>query len=313
MGKHSMSIQSNCAKAGEDHRGRIVLHRVTKHFGNASTERVVVENCSFTIEPGKLNVIIGPSGCGKSTLLNLIAGYDTPDTGSISCDGVRVDGPSSDRLVVFQENALFDWMTTYENIVFGPRAQGCSSDLIETKANQVLERVGLGDFRDKYPSQLSGGMQRRIELARAIINDPTVMLLDEPFRGLDAMTKGLMQEYFLQLYSENPRTAVFVTTDIDEAILLADRLIILSNAPASLRHCVEVDIDKPRVAASLYERDQANNIKREALDILYHEALKSFQTSKKSDSDFLHSYTVRGASVPPHGSLSESITPGLDK
>lgn len=294
-----MNIQS-IPRSNDAHRGRIVLHRVTKYFGNAGSERAVVENCSFTIEPGKLNVIIGPSGCGKSTLLNLIAGYDTPDTGSISCDGVRINGPSSDRLVVFQENALFDWMTTYENIVFGPRAQGCPSELIESKANQVLERVGLGEFRDKYPSQLSGGMQRRIELARAIINDPTVMLLDEPFRGLDAMTKGLMQEYFLQLYSESPRTAIFVTTDIDEAILLADRLIILSNAPASLRHCVEVELDKPRTAASLYEQDRANNIKREALDILYDEALKSFQTSKKSDSDFLHSYKTREKSAPSH-------------
>jgi NitT/TauT family transport system ATP-binding protein len=299
MVAQAMNTQSAVQKDAMN-RGRIVLHRVTKYFGSAGSEKAAVENCSFTIEPGKLNVIIGPSGCGKSTLLNLIAGFDTVDAGSLTCDGVRINGPSSDRLVVFQENALFDWMTTYENIVFGPRARGYRSDLLKTRANRILERVGLSAFRDKYPSQLSGGMQRRIELARAIINDPAVMLLDEPFRGLDAMTKGLMQEYFLQLYTENPRTAVFVTTDIDEAILLADRLIILSNVPASLRQCVEVDLQKPRTSADLYEQDRANNIKREALEILYDEALKSFQSSRRTDSDFLQSYSAR-----------ENISPSL--
>ncbi|RTL55432.1 MAG: ABC transporter ATP-binding protein [Bradyrhizobiaceae bacterium] len=272
-------------------RGRIVLHRVTKYFGDAKSEKAVVEDCSFTIEPGKLNVIIGPSGCGKSTLLNLIAGFDRVDAGTITCNGKEVSGPGADRLLVFQESALFDWMTTYDNIAFGPRARGDKPGPLKSKAQKVLERVGLGSFRDKYPPQLSGGMQRRIELARAIINDPAVMLLDEPFRGLDAMTKGLMQEYFLQLYAENPRTAVFVTTDIDEAILLADRLIILSNSPASLRRCIEVDIPKPRTASTLFELDVANDLKREALEILYQEALKSFRNHKKADSDFVQAYS----------------------
>jgi NitT/TauT family transport system ATP-binding protein len=287
----SAQMHHNDPQTGAMGRGRIVLHRVTKYFGVGASEKAVVEDCSFTIEPGKLNVIIGPSGCGKSTLLNLMAGFDEADAGTITFDGVRINGPSSDRLVVFQENALFDWMNAYENIVFGPRARGYKSETMKAKARSILDRVGLGAFRDKYPPQLSGGMQRRIELARAIINDPAVMLLDEPFRGLDAMTKGLMQEYFLQLYAENPRTAVFVTTDIDEAILLADRLIILSNGPASLRRCMEIDLPKPRTAAVLYEEDRANDIKREALAILYEEALRSFQ--KRTDSDFLGAYSRR--------------------
>ncbi|MBX9709778.1 MAG: ABC transporter ATP-binding protein [Xanthobacteraceae bacterium] len=274
-------------------RGKIVLHRVTKYFGTEKSEKAVVEDCSFIIEPGKLNVIIGPSGCGKSTLLNLMAGFDEADAGTITFDGVRIQGPSSDRLVVFQENALFDWMSAYENIVFGPHARGSRSGTMKTRAHSILERVGLSAFQDKYPSQLSGGMQRRVELARAVINDPAVMLLDEPFRGLDAMTKGLMQEYFLQLYAENPRTVVFVTTDIDEAILLADRLILLSNGPASLRKCINIDLPKPRTAALLYEEDRANDIKREALAMLYEEALKSFRKQKRSDDDFLSAYSGR--------------------
>ncbi len=274
-------------------RGQIVLHRVTKYFGVGRSEKAVIEDCSFTIEPDKLNVIIGPSGCGKSTLLNLMAGFDEADAGTITFEGARIQGPSPDRLVVFQENALFDWMSAYENIVFGPRARGYKPDFVRSRAQSILERVGLSAFRDKYPSQLSGGMQRRIELARAVINDPAVMLMDEPFRGLDAMTKGLMQEYFLQLYAENPRTVVFVTTDIDEAILLADRLIILSNGPASLRKCMNVDLPKPRTAALLYEEDRANDIKREALEILYEEALKSFRRQKRTNEDFLGAYSRR--------------------
>lgn len=277
----------------ESDRGKIVLDDVTKYVGFNESEKAVVQNCSLTILPGKLNVIIGPSGCGKSTLLNLIAGFDKPDGGNIRIDDVQIEGPGSDRLVVFQESALFDWMSTYENIVFGPRARHESSQSIRKKAESILERVGLRSFENKYPTQLSGGMQRRVELARAVINDPAVMLLDEPFRGLDAMTKGLMQEYFLQLYLEHPRTVVFVTSDIDEAILLADRLIILTNAPATLRKIIDIDFLKVRSAKFLYEDDRANEIKREALELLYEEALKSFPGQKRGNSDFLKAYAAR--------------------
>lgn len=288
-----MIEENKTAFSGQNNRGRIVLHRVTKYSGFDNSEKAIVEDCSFTIQPGKLNVIVGPSGCGKSTLLNLVAGFERPDAGTITIDGVEITAPGSDRLVVFQESALFDWMSTYENIVFGPRARGQKSDELTRKAASILDRVGLSAFREKYPGQLSGGMQRRAELARAIINDPSVMLLDEPFRGLDAMTKTLMQEYFLQLYMESPRTVMFITTDIDEAILLADQLIILSNAPATPRRMIEIDLPKPRTAVQLYEDDRANDIKREALEILYQEALKSFDMNKTKSSDFLQAYSKR--------------------
>jgi len=289
----STKMNNPAPRLQESDRGKIVLDDVTKYVGFNESEKAVVQNCSLTILPGKLNVIIGPSGCGKSTLLNLIAGFDKPDGGNIRIDDVQIEGPGSDRLVVFQESALFDWMSTYENIVFGPRARHESSQSIRKKAESILERVGLRSFENKYPTQLSGGMQRRVELARAVINDPAVMLLDEPFRGLDAMTKGLMQEYFLQLYLEHPRTVVFVTSDIDEAILLADRLIILTNAPATLRKIIDIDFLKVRSAKFLYEDDRANEIKREALELLYEEALKSFPGQKRGNSDFLKAYAAR--------------------
>src|SRR5262249_33833334 len=151
--------------------------------------------------------------------------------------GAPVREPGADRLVVFQEAALFPWMTTYENIVYGPTVMRKRSKAeIHADAMQLLDKVGLGEIKDKYPSQLSGGMQRRAELARAMIANPKIMMLDEPFRGLDAMTRDLMQEYFLKLYEERKQTVLFVTSEIDEAIFLADKVLIMSNRPGRIKH-----------------------------------------------------------------------------
>jgi NitT/TauT family transport system ATP-binding protein len=277
----------------DSRRGRIELRGVSKSYGVGPYARQVIKDCGFAIEPGKLNVIIGPSGCGKTTLLKLMAGFERADGGMVLMDGDPIRAPGPDRLVVFQETALFSWMTAYENIVFGPRARGEYDERARTLAASLLERVGLTDFRDKFPSQLSGGMQRRVELARAMINNPVVMLLDEPFRGLDAMTKVLMQEYFVQLYEESPRTVVFITTDIDEAILLADRLFILSNLPAGLRAEIAVDLPRPRKLKQIFEDDRANDIKLIALRILHEEAMKSFQQGSKAAADLLDAYVKR--------------------
>lgn len=272
---------------------RMVIRNVSKAYGSGPLRRQVLKNCSLEIEPQKLNVIIGPSGCGKTTLLKLIAGFEKPDTGSILVGDTPVRGPGRDRLMVFQESALFAWMTTQENIVFGPKARGETASKTRASAEVLLERVGLTAFREKYPSQLSGGMQRRVELARAMINEPRFVLLDEPFRGLDAMTKGLMQEYFVGLYERNPRTVVFVTTDIDEAVLLADRLFILSNVPAELKMTLTVDLPRPRSAAAVLKDDRANDIKLTALRILHEEAMKSFHQGSKAAADFLDAYSKR--------------------
>ena len=278
--------------------GEIAVQNVSKSYGTAEFRKEVVENCSFTIERSKLTVMIGPSGCGKSTLIRLLAGFEQPTTGTITMDGEPVTRPARDRLVLFQETALFPWMTTYDNVLYGPRARGEVTPETLQFADFLINKVGLTDFRKKYPTQLSGGMQRRAELARAMINHPKVMILDEPFRGLDAMTKELMWEYYSALYEENRRTSFFVTTDIDEAIFLADRLLIMSNIPCHLRAVLEVDLPRPRKLSDLIGSDRSNEIKMEALSILHEEAMKSFSRGSKAAADFVDAYSKRIAKNP---------------
>jgi NitT/TauT family transport system ATP-binding protein len=273
--------------------GHIKVAKVSKSYGGEGFTKTVVRNCSFSIEPGQLTVMIGPSGCGKTTLIRLIAGFERPSSGSITIDGRPVTGPGVDRLVVFQETALFPWMTTYDNIMYGPRARGEDTPETRNFAELLLEKVGLGAFKKKYPSQLSGGMQRRAELARSMINKPKVMILDEPFRGLDAMTKRLMQEYYANLYEEFRRTTFFVTTDIDEAIYLADRVLIMSNIPTEVRAVINVDLPRPRHVENIVEDDDANAIKMQALALLHEEAMKSFARGSKAAADFLDAYAKR--------------------
>jgi sulfonate transport system ATP-binding protein len=213
-------------------------------LGREIDGRPVVQDCSFELADGAVTAMVGPSGCGKSTIAYMLAGYDEPTTGRVVVEGRR--------LVVFQEPALMPWLTTYENVTFGQR----------DGADEILERVGLADFRDRYPSELSGGMQRRAELARALLNDPELLILDEPFRGLDALTRRDMQEYVAELLRERPRTTLLITTDIDEAIRLADRLLVMTNRPTRVREAL----------AAVPEN------KARALELLHEEALRSFET-----------------------------------
>ena len=255
----------------------------------------VIKDCSFTIESGKLTVMIGPSGCGKSSIIQLIAGFEQPTSGEITIGGKPIMGPGKDRLVLFQESALFPWMTTFDNIMYGPRARGEGGRVAEQQAEFLLNKVGLEAFRDKFPSQLSGGMQRRAELARAMINKPDVMILDEPFRGLDHMSKELMWEYYAGLYEEDRNTNFFITTDIDEAIFLADRLLIMTNLPTSTRSVIDVDIPRPRNIEDIANNERANEIKTEVMTQLHEEAMKSFSGGSKAAADFLEAYSKRSA------------------
>jgi len=282
------SILRASIKAGE-----IEVSSVCKSYGDADFRTEVVSNCSFTIERNKLTVMIGPSGCGKSTLIRLLAGFEKPTSGSVAINGQPVTAPGRDRLVLFQESALFPWMNTWDNILYGPRARGEVSRQTLEMADFLLNKVGLAQFRKKYPTQLSGGMQRRAELARAMINNPAVMILDEPFRGLDAMTKALMWGYYAALFEETRRTNFFVTTDIDEAIFLADRLLVMSNIPTQVRAVIEIDVPRPRTQLDLVENDRANEIKMRALSILHEEAMKSFSRGSKAAADFVEAYSKR--------------------
>jgi len=274
--------------------GEITVNNVSKSYGSGLFAKEVVQDCSFTIERNKLTVMIGPSGCGKSTLIRLLAGFEKPTSGTIALNGKKISGPARDRLVVFQESALFPWMTTYDNIMYGPRARGEDTQQARDQAEFLLAKVGLVAFRNKFPPQLSGGMQRRAELARAMINNPEVMILDEPFRGLDAMSKELMWEYYAGLFEESHRTNFFVTTDIDEAIFLADRLLIMTNVPTRVRAVLEVDLPRPRRLADLFDSERANEVKIEALSLLHEEAMKSFSGGSKAAADFVEAYSKRG-------------------
>ena len=275
----------------------IVLRDVGKSYGLGRAATEVVADCSFTVEPNKFTVMIGPSGAGKSTLIRLIAGFEKPTRGEILAAGKPVSGPDKDRLVVFQETALFPWMTTAKNVLYGPQARGEANAATRILVDFLLDKVGLRAFRDRYPAQLSGGMQRRAELARALINNPDVMILDEPFRGLDAMTKKLMLDYFAKLCEDERRTNLFVTTDIDEAIFLADRLLVMSHKPTKVRAVIEVDLPRPRDYAAIFRDDRANAIKLEALSLLHEEAMKAFAGGSKAAADFIEAYSRRSAAV----------------
>ena len=268
------------------------VNNVSKAFGEDWAREMVIENLSLKIRRNQLTAIVGPSGCGKSTVVNLLAGFEKPDSGQILLDGRPVTGPSKDRLVVFQETALMPWLTTYQNVTFGPKLRGdIPRAQLKEAADSIIETVGLTEFRDKYPLQLSGGMQRRAELARALINQPLVMIMDEPFRGLDAMTRQLMQEFYLRLCEQEARTNVFVTSELEEAIILADSLVVLSNRPATVREIVQIDLPRPR-NLDMLSSSEAYEYKRHAMEMLHEEALKSFK-GVGSSSDFLESYSRR--------------------
>ncbi len=229
----------------------------------------VLENCELEVEPGKLTVVMGASGCGKSTLAYILAGYLKPDEGVVSMGGAPVREPGPDRLLVFQETALWPWMTVLDNVMFGPLARRELSRRQATEqAEEFLARFGLSDFRDKYPDQLSGGMKRRAEIAQALMNRPGVMILDEPFRGLDEMTRELMQEYYLKLFEETRLTTLFITSELEEAIFLADRILVMGGQPARIMTRIEVPLPHPRTF-EIMDSEEYLQIKRQVMRELY--------------------------------------------
>ncbi len=198
---------------------------------------------TFQVREGEFVCLLGPSGCGKSTLLNLIAGFLTPTSGSVLVYEKAVRGPGPERGVCFQEAALFPWLSVLDNVLFGPQAQGRHSN-IAREAVELLRRVGLEEFQNHYPHQLSGGMKQRVAIARLLINDPQILLMDEPFGALDALTRLQIQEYLLTIHQEFHKTVVFVTHDIDEAVYTSDRILVMSARPGRIER--EITIDEPR-------------------------------------------------------------------
>lgn len=262
------------APAGDD---GLIFDQVSMRLGG----RTVVEDCSFALAPGRVTAMVGPSGCGKSTLAFLAAGYHQPSGGEVRLGGRPVRGPGPERLMVFQETALMPWLSVADNVMLGPRARGVKRAEARRVAAAMLDRVGLAEFAGSYPSQLSGGMQRRAELARALVNEPRVMVLDEPFRGLDAMTRGLMQEYLAELCEESAAATLFVTTDIDEAVLLADQILIVTATPARVREVIDVPLPRPRRRTSVLRDPRAHELKQTALEALRVEAMRQFNQQEE--------------------------------
>ena len=258
------------AAPGRQVQGKVRAGGLRKWYHRPSQPPVhVLEECSFDIEPGRLTVLMGISGCGKSTLAYMLAGYVRPDAGSLTMDGKPIEAAGPDRIIVFQETALWHWMTVIDNVVFGPTSSSAMTEsAARAKALELLEKFGVLDFKDKYPGQLSGGMKRRVELAQALINNPKLMILDEPFRGLDVMTRELMREYYLKLFEETRLTTLFISSELEEAIFLADRVLVMSGSPARIVKTVEVDLPHPRKFEVLIsERYVA--IKRDLMEALY--------------------------------------------
>jgi NitT/TauT family transport system ATP-binding protein len=240
--------QSPPRATGQD-RSKLTAQGVCVRYRNArtATSFLAVDGLDLTIEDGEFVVIIGPSGCGKSTFLNAVAGLQPIARGTLQVDGKDITGPGPDRAVVFQHASLLPWRSVLGNVVFGlEMRQKRVRPEAKERARALIEMVGLGGFEDAYPSELSGGMQQRVNLARALAVDPQLILLDEPFGALDAQTREVMQSELTRIWAESRKTAMFITHDIKEAVFLADRVVVLSSRPGHVREIVEIDLPRPR-------------------------------------------------------------------
>ncbi len=253
-----------------NHSARIGIEHVSIELGQGADRFEVLHDVSITVEPGEFICLLGPSGCGKSTLLGALAGHLQHASGSLRLDGEPIDGPDPQRGLVFQHHTLFPWKTVLDNVAYGLKMKGVDRATREHEARSLLALVGLEGFERRYPRELSGGMQQRVEIARVLINHPRVLLMDEPFGALDALTRSRMQELLLELWARMRTTIVFVTHDIDEALFLADRVLILSPRPGRIVEELRIGFERPRHAGLLTHPDFVA-LKRRCLSLLRHE------------------------------------------
>jgi NitT/TauT family transport system ATP-binding protein len=230
-----------------------------KVFPKQREEIVAIEEMNLDVMNGEFVCILGPSGCGKTTLLRIIAGLQTPSSGKILLKGKEIKGPGSDRGMVFQEFGLLPWRTVRKNVEFGLELKGIDKSERAKISSRLIEMVGLSGFENSHPNELSGGMKQRVGIARALANDPAILLMDEPFGALDAQTRNLMQKELLRIWKETKKTVIFVTHSVDEAVYLADRIVVLTTRPGRIKEIFEIPWEKPRDRASL---DFANLRKR---------------------------------------------------
>jgi NitT/TauT family transport system ATP-binding protein len=268
---------------GTNAAGAISLRGVGKVYDPGGLATVAVDDWTLEIGGGEFVAVVGPSGCGKTTLLNGIAGFEPITRGEIALDGetiaspARSKRPGSDRVVVFQNGSLFPWKTVVENVAYGPVVQRRMPPVRAlAEARSWLERVGLSDVANAYPRKLSSGVQRRVEMLRALINDPKVLLLDEPFRALDAIARSVMHEELLKLYDSTQKTIFFITHDLDEAIFLADRVVVSTSRPARVKRVLPIDLPRPRTYL-MTASSEFLALKRRIADAVHEEAEKAFR------------------------------------
>lgn len=220
------------------------IFRTEDQFGEQDI--VALKDIQLDINQGEFVCLLGPSGCGKSTLLNAIAGFSLPTEGSINVIGKLIENPGPDRGMVFQEYALFPWMNVAENIVFGLKIKKVDPKIIDKKLEELLSKLKLTDFRNRFPKDLSGGMRQRVAIARVLALDPPIMLMDEPFGALDALTRRSLQDELIKIWSETKKTIVFVTHSMEEAIYLADRIVVMTYRPGTIKKDIKVELVRPR-------------------------------------------------------------------
>jgi ABC-type nitrate/sulfonate/bicarbonate transport system ATPase subunit len=229
---------------------QLAVRGVTKRFPVGDDEIEALAPIDLAIGAGEFVCLIGASGCGKSTLLRIVAGFEEPTTGEVSSQGKRIVGPGSDRGMVFQDYALFPWMTVRQNIGFGPRQRDLPRKQVEEIATEFVKLVGLERFADRYPSQLSGGMKQRVAIARVLANNANTLLMDEPFGALDALTREQLQKELLQIWARTGVTIIFVTHSVEEAVLMADRVLVMSAGPGRIENDITIDLPRPRDVSS---------------------------------------------------------------
>jgi len=253
---------------------KIVIENVIKKFIDAKKNEVTALNdINFSINEEEFVVLVGPSGCGKSTLLNIVGGLLSPTSGDVYFDGIQQDPTLG---IVFQENALFPWRTVFQNVVYGLEERGASKKEQKEIGNHYLEMVGLSDFRDAYPKQLSGGMKQRAGIARALAVEPDLLLMDEPFSALDAQTRTLMQEELLTIWNRTRLSTLYVTHNIQEAVYLADRVIVLSRHPGQIKQIIHIDLPKTKRNSEEHIQ-QFNRYSEEIWELIRHDAQKALK------------------------------------
>lgn len=228
----------------------LAIRGVSMKFLAEGKEMVALQDIDLDIDDNEFVCLIGPSGCGKTTLLRIIAGLEEASSGTVYLDGMPIGGPGPERGMVFQEYSLFPWRTVIDNIVFGLELRGVPQAERLAQGRQYLKMVGLERFESRYPHELSGGMKQRVAIARALVNHPKALLMDEPFGALDAQTRNTMQSELLRIWQEEKKTVVFVTHSVDEAIYLADRIVIMSARPGRIKDIINIDLDRPRSRTS---------------------------------------------------------------